>query len=98
MSLNFKPLFNRVVIRQSKAGEQSKGGIYIPSKAQEKPMEGEVIAVGPGKTLENGTFLKTAVNVGDKVIYAKFGGTDLKIGEDDYIILEDVAIYGIIQS
>ena len=96
MSLNFTPLFNRVVIKQAKAGDQSKGGIYIPSKAQEKPIEGDVVAVGPGKTLENGSFLKTAVDVGDRVIYAKFGGTDLKIGDDEYIILEDVAIYGIL--
>jgi chaperonin GroES len=82
-----KPLADRIIVKPSEAEEVTKGGIVLPDSAQEKPREGEVIAVGPGKVLENGTLVPVEVKVGDKVMYAKYGGTEIKIGREEYVIL-----------
>ena len=86
--VTFKPLGNRVVIKPIESDEQmSAGGIYIPDTAKEKPQEGEVVAVGPGRIDDNGNRVPLDVAVGDRVIYSKYGGTEVKFGADEYLVL-----------
>ena len=88
--IKFKPLSNRVVIEPIDDNEQmSAGGIYIPDTAKEKPQEGKVVAVGPGKLAEDGTRVPMEVSVGDKVVYSKYGGTEYKVGDIEYLVLRD---------
>ena len=83
-----EPLGDRVVIKPLEAEEKSAGGIILPEKAQEKPREGEVIAVGPGKLLDNGTCAKMPVEKGDIVVYSDFSGTEVTFEGEDYLIIE----------
>jgi len=85
--MNIKPLGDRVVIKQLASEEMTKGGIYIPDTAKEKPQEGEVIAVGPGKLLENGQRAPMDVKVGDLVLFSKYAGTEWKHDGQSYMIL-----------
>ena len=86
--MQFRPLHDRVVVRRIDAEEKSKGGIIIPDTAKEKPQEGEVIAVGPGRFNEDGDErIPMDISVGDKVIYSKYGGTEVKYGGEEYLIL-----------
>ncbi len=88
--VKFLPLGNRVVIKALEDGEQmSPGGIYIPDTAKEKPQEGEIIAVGPGKLDENGKRVPMEVKVGDKVIYSKYAGTEYKDGAQEYLVVRE---------
>src|ERR1700726_260919 len=90
MTVNVTPLHDRVLVRRIEEKETAKGGIIIPDTAKEKPQEGEVLAVGNGKVLENGTKLALDVKVGDKILFGKYSGTDIKIeGEDVLILRED---------
>jgi len=82
-----KPLGDRIVIKPTEAEEITKGGIVLPDAAKERPQEGEVIAVGPGKILETGAKVPMEVKVGDKIIYSKYGGAEVKIGGEEYVIL-----------
>lgn len=82
-----KPLADRIVVSPTEAEEVTKGGIVLPDTAKERPQEGEVIAVGSGKTLETGAEVPVEVKVGDKIMYSKYGGTEIKIGKDEYVIL-----------
>ena len=82
-----KPLNDRLVVKSITPEERTSGGIILPDSAQEKPQEAEVVAVGPGKTLENGKVIALEVKPGDKVIYAKYGGTEIKVGGEEYVIL-----------
>ncbi len=84
-----EPLGDRVVIRPSKREEVSKGGILLPDTAKEKPQEGEVIAVGPGKVTDEGTRIAMDVKVGDTVIYAKYAGTEYKVDDEELIIVRE---------
>ncbi|GDX40025.1 10 kDa chaperonin [Armatimonadota bacterium] len=84
---NLRPLNDRVIVKTVAPEEKTLGGIILPDSAQEKPTEAEVVAVGPGKTLDNGKTVPVDVKVGDRVIYAKYGGTEVKVGGDDFIIL-----------
>ena len=84
-----KPLGDRVVVKTITAEERTKGGIVLPDTAKEKPQEGEVIAVGPGRILDNGERLAPEVKVGDRVIYAKYGGTEVKFDDEEYLILRE---------
>jgi chaperonin GroES len=81
------PLNDRLVVKAVTAEEKTAGGIYLPDSAQEKPTEAEVVAVGPGKTLENGKVAAMEVKPGDRIIYAKYGGTEIKVGSDEFVIL-----------
>ena len=83
----FRPLHDRVVVRRIDAEEKTKGGIIIPDTAKEKPQEGEVVAVGPGRIDDNGNRVPIDVAVGDRVIYSKYGGIEVKFGADDYLVL-----------
>jgi len=84
-----EPLGDRVVIRPSKREEVSKGGILLPDTAKEKPQEGEVIAVGPGKVTDEGTRIAMDVKVGDIVVYAKYAGTEYKVDDEELIIVRE---------
>jgi len=85
--MNIKPLGDRVVIKQIESAEITKGGIVLPDTAKEKPQEGEVLAVGPGKILDNGQRAPMEVKVGDRVLFAKYAGSEIKQGGEDYMIL-----------
>jgi len=90
-----KPLSDHVLVKPLSKEEKTEGGIYLPDTAKEKPQEGEVIAVGPGRMLDNGTRVAPEVKVGDKVIYAKYGGTEVKIGDEEYLIMRESDILAI---
>ena len=85
--MNIKVIGNRVVIKQLESEEKTASGILLPDTAKEKPFEGEVIAVGPGKVLDNGSYEPMEVKVGDKVIFSKYGGIEIKLEGEDYLVL-----------
>jgi chaperonin GroES len=85
--MNIKPLGDRVLIKQIDSEEVTKGGIVLPDTAKEKPQEGEVLAVGPGKMLDNGQRAPMEVQVGDRVLFAKYAGSEIKQGGEEYMIL-----------
>ena len=87
MSVSIKPLEDRIVIKQVEAEQTTSSGLVIPDTAKEKPQEGEVLAVGPGRVDDNGNRVPVDVNVGDKVIYSKYGGTEVKYAGAEYLIL-----------
>ncbi|GAB2968704.1 co-chaperone GroES [Nocardioides montaniterrae] len=87
MSINIKPLEDRIVIKQVEAEQTTASGLVIPDTAKEKPQEGEVLAVGPGRVDDNGNRVPLDIAVGDKVIYSKYGGTEVKYAGTDYLIL-----------
>lgn len=87
MSVAIKPLEDRIVIKQVEAEQTTASGLVIPDSAKEKPQEGEVVAVGPGRISDSGTRIPLDVAVGDTVIYSKFGGTEVKVSGDDYLVL-----------
>lgn len=95
MAVNFRPLSDKVLVKPSSGEERSAGGIYIPDSAQQKPIEGEVIAVGPGRVLDDGSRSEAALKVGDRVVYSKYGGTELKLDGQEYIILDENQIYAV---
>ena len=87
MAINLRPLEDRVVVRVSDAEEQVEGGIILPEAAQQKPHEGEVLAVGPGRLNDSGERMPLDVKVGDTVIFTKYGGTEVRVGDEDVMIL-----------
>jgi chaperonin GroES len=93
-----KPLGDRVVVKALEAEETSRGGIVLPDTAKERPQTGEVLAVGPGKTLDNGQIAAVEVKVGDKVVYSKYGGTEIKLGGEEVIILRQDDILGVLEG
>jgi chaperonin GroES len=93
-----KPLGDRIVVKSVEAEEKTAGGIVLPDTAKEKPQTAEVIAVGPGKTLDNGTVAPMEVKVGDKVVYGKYSGTEIKVGAEEVIILRQDDILGIVEN
>jgi chaperonin GroES len=95
MAAKFVPIGDRVLVKAAPAEEKTKSGIVLPDTAKEKPQEGTVIAVGPGRVLENGHKVPLEVTVGDKVIYSKYGGTEVKISGEEFIILQERDILGI---
>ena len=94
--MRFKPLHDRLLIKPMEAETKTKSGIIIPDTAQEKPMQGEVVAVGKGKRLEDGRLEPLGVRVGDKVIYGKWSGTEVKLDGEDLIIMKESDILGIV--
>jgi len=97
VSVAIKPLEDRIVIKQVEAEQTTASGLVIPDSAKEKPQEGEVVAVGPGRVADSGTRIPLDVNVGDTVIYSKFGGTEVKVGGDDYLVLSARDILAIVE-
>lgn len=94
--MNIRPLGDKVVVKQLAQEEKTKSGIVLPDTAKEKPQQGEVIAVGSGKMLENGQKVPLEVKVGDKVIYSKYAGTEIKIDDEEVLILSERDIHAII--
>jgi chaperonin GroES len=90
-----KPLGARVLVRPSKAEEKTAGGIVLPDTAQKKPQEGKVLAVGSGKLLDNGKRVPLPVKVGDTVVYSKWSGTEVRVGGEDLVILEEDTILAV---
>ncbi|HVS83022.1 MAG TPA: co-chaperone GroES [Pyrinomonadaceae bacterium] len=97
MAVNIKPLQDRVIVRRIDEGEQVRGGIIIPDTAKEKPQEGEVVAVGEGKYREDGTRQTLDVRVGDRVLFGKYSGSEVKIDDEELLIMREDEILGIIQ-
>ena len=96
--MNFRPLHDRVVVRRIEAEEKTKGGIIIPDTAKEKPQEGEVIAVGPGARDENGKVQPLDVKPGDRVLFGKWSGSEVRIDGQDLLIMKESDIMGIIEQ
>jgi chaperonin GroES len=94
--MKVRPLHDRLVVRRIEEKESVKGGIIIPDTAKEKPQEGEVIAVGNGKVLDSGTKVPMDVKAGDKVLFGKFSGTDIKIDGEEYLILREDEVLAVI--
>ena len=96
--MNFRPLHDRVVVRRLEQEEKTAGGIIIPDTAQEKPMEGEVIAVGPGARGEDGTLHPLDVKAGDRVLFGKWSGTEVKLDGEELMIMKESDIMGVIEG
>jgi chaperonin GroES len=94
--MKVKPLQDRILVKRIEEEEKTKGGIIIPDAAKEKPQEGKVIAVGDGKVLDNGTKLKLSVKAGDKILFGKYSGTEIKIDGEEHLILREDDVLGII--
>ena len=96
--MSFRPLHDRVLIRRVEAEEKTAGGIIIPDTAKEKPMEGEVVAVGPGARDESGKVQELDVKAGDRVLFGKWSGTEIKLDGEDLIIMKESDIMGVIDK
>lgn len=96
--MKIRPLQDRIIVKRIEEEEKTKGGIIIPETAKEKPMEGEVIAVGSGKILENGTKQSLEVKAGDRVLFGKYAGTEVKIEDVEHLIMREDDILGVIEK
>jgi chaperonin GroES len=92
VAIKLQPLADRLVVRPIEKEEVTKGGIFLPDTAKEKPQEGEVLAVGPGRLSEDGKRIAMDVKVGDVVVYARYGGTEIKVEDEELIILREIDI------
>ena len=96
--MNFRPLHDRVVVKRITAEEKTAGGIIIPDTAQEKPMEGEIVAAGPGARNEQGQLVALDVKAGDRVLFGKWSGTEVKLNGEDLLIMKESDIMGIVEG
>ena len=96
--MKFRPLHDRIVIRRLEGEEKTKGGIIIPDTAKEKPQEGEVVAVGPGARDEAGKLIPIDLKAGDRVLFGKWSGTEVKIDGVEYLIMQESDVMGVLQS
>ena len=96
--MKIRPLQDRIIVKRVEEEEKTKGGIIIPETAKEKPMEGEVVAVGSGKILENGTKQSLEVKAGDRVLFGKYSGTEVKIDDVEHLIMREDDILGVIEK
>ena len=94
--MHFRPLHDRVVVRRIEAEEKTSGGIIIPDTAREKPQEGEVVAVGPGVRDDSGALVELSVRAGDRILFGKWSGTEVKIDGDDLIIMKESDVLGVL--
>ena len=94
--MNLKPLGDRVIVKPKAPEEKTKGGIILPDTAQEKPMEGEIVAVGAGKIADDGKKIAMELKAGDKVLYGKYSGSEIKVDDQEYLIMREADIYAII--
>ena len=95
-SLKLKPIGDRMIVQRLGSAEKSRGGLYLPDTAQEKPQEGKVIAVGSGRTLKNGKVVPLAVKAGDKIIFGKYSGSEIKVDDKEYVFLNEDDILAIV--
>ena len=91
-----KPLEDRVIVKPSATEEKTQGGIILPDTAKEKPIEGTIVATGPGKVKDDGTSISMFVKTGDKVLYGKYSGTEVKVDDEEYLIMRESDIFGIL--
>ncbi len=96
--MNFRPLHDRILIKRIEEKETEKGGIIIPDTAKEKPQEGEVIAVGNGKMTEDGKVVPLDVKAGDRILFGKYSGTEIKIDSKEYLILKEEEVLGVVEG
>ncbi|HEY4118524.1 MAG TPA: co-chaperone GroES [Byssovorax sp.] len=96
--MKIRPLQDRVIVRRVKEEEKTKGGLYIPDTAKEKPIEATVVAVGNGKVLEDGTVRKLDVKAGDRILFGKYSGTEVKVDGEEHLILREDDILGVLES
>ena len=96
--MNFRPLHDRILIKRIEEKETVKGGIIIPDTAKEKPQEGEVIAVGNGKKTEEGKIIPLDVKAGDRILFGKYSGTEIKIDNEEYLILKEEEVLGVVEG
>lgn len=95
--MNIRPLNDRVVVRRKEEEQKTAGGIVLPGSAKEKPNQGEVVAVGPGKLLDNGDVRALSLKAGDKVLFGQYSGNTVKIDGDEYVIMTESEIFGVIE-
>jgi chaperonin GroES len=96
--MNIRPLYDRIVVKRIEEQEATRNGIIIPDSAKEKPQEGEVMAVGHGKRLDNGKLVALDVKAGDRILFGKYSGTDTKLDDTEYIIMREEDILGILDG
>jgi chaperonin GroES len=96
--MKIRPLHDRIIVKRIEEEEKTKGGIIIPDTAKEKPIEGKIIAVGKGRTTEDGKVVAMDVKVGDRVLFSKYAGTEVKIGGQEHLIMREEDILGIIEK
>ena len=96
--MQLRPLYDRILVKRTEEKEQVKGGIIIPDTAKEKPQQAEVMAVGKGKRLESGSVIPLDVKVGDKVLFAKYSGSEIKMEGQEYLILREEDVLGIVEE
>jgi chaperonin GroES len=98
MTMKIRPLHDRIIVKRLEEEERTKGGIIIPDTAKEKPIEGKVIAVGNGKVLEDGKVRPLDVKAGDRVLFSKYGGTEVKIDGEEHLIMREEDILGVVEK
>ena len=96
--MKIRPLYDRIVVKRIEEQQQMQGGLYIPDSAKEKPQEGEVAAIGKGKRLEDGKLVPLDVQVGDRILYGKYSGSDIKIDGEEYLIMREDEVLGILDQ
>lgn len=96
--MKIRPLYDRVVVKRVEQQEQMQGGLYIPDTAKEKPQEGEVVAVGKGKRLEDGKVVSLDVQVGDRILFGKYSGSEIKLDNEEYLIMREDEVLGILEG
>jgi chaperonin GroES len=98
MAMSLKPLGDRVIVKAREKEEMTKSGIVLPDTASEKPQEGSVLAVGPGRVLDNGKRVEMDVKPGDKVLFAKYAGTEVKLDGDDYLVIREADLLAVVTN
>jgi chaperonin GroES len=96
--MDIRPLHDRVVVKRIEEGETMQGGLYIPDSAKEKPQQGEVVAIGNGKRTEDGKVLPLDVKVGDRILFGKYSGSDIKLDGNEYLIMREDEILGVLAN
>jgi chaperonin GroES len=96
--MKIRPLYDRIVVKRIEQTEQMHGGLYIPDSAKEKPQEGEVVAVGKGKRLEDGKVISLDVQVGDRILFGKYSGSDIKLDGEEFLIMREDEVLGILDA
>jgi chaperonin GroES len=98
MAVSIRPLNDRIIVRRMEEQEQMRGGLYIPDTAKEKPQEGEVLAVGNGKILENGQRIAIDLKAGDRILFGKYAGAEIKLDGEEYLILREDDVLGVVET
>jgi chaperonin GroES len=98
MAVSIRPLNDRIIVRRMEEQEQMRGGLYIPDTAKEQPQEGEVLAVGNGKLLDSGQRIAIDLKAGDRILFGKYSGTEIKLDGEDYLILREDDVLGVVET